>query len=187
MNKSMTIGSVFALGLLGATAASAAEPIEGFYIGAAAQQSRFDSSNFNVDDIDKNDLGWKVLAGFRLHRNFAVEAQYTDFGNSNAPSVAAGGPFRADAHAWSAFGLGLFPAGPVDLFLKAGVGRIKADGTVGAVLFEDKSTQFAYGGGVQFNLGHLGLRAEYEKFDTDVIGDLDVISLGLNFTFGPST
>ena len=38
MNKSMTIGSVFALGLLGATAASAAEPIEGFYIGAAAQQ-----------------------------------------------------------------------------------------------------------------------------------------------------
>ncbi len=35
------------------------------------------------------------------------------------------------------------------------------------------------------NLGHLGLRAEYEKLDTDVIGDLDVISVGFTFTFGP--
>jgi hypothetical protein len=184
MNKSIMLGSVLALGLLGATAASAAE---GFYAGAAIQQSRFDSSNFNVDDADKDDLGWKVLGGFRVSPNFAAELAYTDFGNSNAPSVAAGGPFRADAHAWSAFGLGIFPAGPVELFLKAGVSRIKADGNVGAVLFEDKGTEFAYGAGLQFNMGRLGLRAEYEKFDTDVIGDLDVISVGFNFTFGPAT
>jgi hypothetical protein len=184
MNKSVTRGVVLALGLLGATAASA---VEGFYVGGAVQQSRFDSDNFTVDDIDKDDIGWKVLAGIRPHENFAAELAYTDFGNSNAPSVAAGGPFRADAHAWSAFGLGIFPAGPVELFLNAGAARIKADGNVGAVLFEDKSTEFAYGGGIQFKVGGLGLRAEYEKFDTDVIGDLDVISLGFTFTFGPST
>lgn len=184
MNKSVALAPIAALALLGTTAAGAAE---GFYAGAAVQQSHFDSDNFDIDDIDDDDMGWKALAGFRPLPNFAVELAYTDFGQSNAPSVPSGGPFEADAHAWSAFALGLFPAGPVDLFLKAGLARIKADGNVGAVLFEDKDTEFAWGGGVQFNLGRMGIRAEYEKFDTDVIGDLDVISLGVNFTFGPAT
>ncbi len=55
------------------------------------------------------------------------------------------------------------------------------------MFFDDKSTEFAYGLGVQWNLGNLGLRAEYEKYDTDVIGDLDVISLGAVFTFGATS
>ena len=49
-------------------------------------------------------------------------------------------------------------------------------------LIEDDDIELAYGAGAQFNLGALGLRAEYEKFDTDVIGDLDVISAGVTFT-----
>ncbi len=51
------------------------------------------------------------------------------------------------------------------------------------MFYEDKETELAYGAGVQFNLGNLGLRAEYEKFDTDVVGDLDVISIGATYTF----
>jgi Outer membrane protein beta-barrel domain len=184
LNKSVTHGVVLALALLGTTAVTAAEPNLGFYVGGAALQSHFDSSNFDIDEVDTKDKGWKLLAGFRTTPNFGFELAYTDFGNSNAPSVVVGGPYRADAHAWSAFALGIYPAGPVDLFVKAGAARLKADGNVGAVLFEDKSTEFAYGAGVQFNAGRLGIRAEYEKFNTNVIGDLDVISLGLNFTFG---
>jgi hypothetical protein len=56
---------------------------------------------------------------------------------------------------------------------------------VGAVLFEDKATELAYGAGIQFRMGALGLRAEYEKYDTDVIGDLDLITVALTYTFGP--
>jgi OOP family OmpA-OmpF porin len=181
MNRSVKLSAAVALAVLGMGAATAAE---GVYLGGALTQSRFDSDNFTVDDIDDEDLGWKILGGFRLSPNFAFEAAFTDFGESNAPALAAGGPFEAKAEALSAFALGMFPAGPVDLFLKAGAARIKAEGNVGAVFFEDKEIEFAYGGGVQFNIGRLGLRAEYEKFDTDVIGDLDVISLGFNFTFG---
>jgi opacity protein-like surface antigen len=183
MNKSVkSAAAVAAIAVLGMSAATAAE---GFYVGGAGLQSRFDSDSFDVEDVDDEDTGWKVILGMRPTPNFGVEGTFTQFGQAEAPSVAVGGPLEAKAEALSLFGVGYLPAGPVDLFLKAGVARIEAEGNVGAVFFDDKGTEFAYGAGVQFNLGQLGLRAEYEKFDTDEIGDLDVISLGVVFTFGP--
>lgn len=182
MNKKSAVASAVVVAMLGASAASAAE---GFYVGGGILQSRFDSSNFSVEDIDNDDISWKILAGFRLTPNFAIEGAYSRFGESTAPSVAVGGPFEARANGFSAFGVGIWPVGPVDLFVKAGAARIDAKGNVGAVFFRDKEVEFAYGAGAQFNMGALGLRAEYEKFDTDVIGDLDIISLNLVFTFAP--
>jgi OOP family OmpA-OmpF porin len=167
--------------VLGASAASATE---GFYLGAAGMQSRFDSSNFDLSQVDNEDTGWKIIAGLRTMPNFAMEAAYMRFGNSTAPAVAAVGPYKAKAKAFAAFGLGIWPAGPVDMFVKAGAARIDAAGNVGAVYFSDKKIEFAYGAGLQLNLQSFGLRAEYEKFNTSVIGDLDVISLGFNYTFG---
>lgn len=179
MNRTVRFASALvAMGALTAPAFAA----EGPYIGAGILQSRFDSDNFDVDDVDKDDISWKILGGLRISPNFGVEAAYTDFGKSDAP--AASGPFDAKADAISVFGVGAWPVGPVDLFVKAGAARIDAKGTVGSVTFKDKATEFAYGVGAQFNLGNLGLRAEYEKFDTDVIGDLDVISLSAVFSFG---
>ena len=170
-----------AIAVLGASAASATE---GFYLGAAGMQSRFDSSNFDLSDVDNEDTGWKIISGYRSMPNFAIEGAYMRFGNSTAPSVAASGPYRAKASAIAAFGLGIWPAGPVDLFLKAGAARIHSKGNVGAVFFSDNHIEFAYGAGLQFNMERFGIRAEYEKFNTNVIGDLDVISIGANYTFG---
>lgn len=186
MNKPLTyVSSLAALAMLGASVnASAAE---GVYVGGSVVKSYFDSDSFSeddIDDIDDKDTGWKILAGFRLNPYFGIEGAYTDFGEANAPSVPLGGPFEANAKAFSAFAVGFAPVGPVDLFVKAGLARIDAKGNVGAVFFEDKATEFAYGAGVQLNIGRLGLRAEYEKFDTDEIGDLDIASLGFVFTFG---
>lgn len=183
MKKSIKRAS--ALVALAAFGMSAAVAAEGFYIGAAGMQSRFDSDDFEVEDVDDEDTGWKIFAGVRPISGFGVEGAFTQFGQAEAPAVAVGGPFEAKAQAFSLFGVGYLPVGPVELFLKAGAARIDAEGNVGAVLFEDEEIEFAYGAGVQFNLGRLGLRAEYEKFDTDIIGDLDVISLGVAFTFAP--
>jgi len=169
-----------ALAALGMSASAAAQ---GFYVGASAMQSRFDSGDFDVEDVDDEDTGWKLIAGLR-GTSFGLEASYAKFGEAQAPSVAVGGPFEAKADALSLFGVGFLPVGPVDLFLKVGATRIESKGNVGAVFFDDDSIELAYGAGVQFNMGALGLRAEYEKFDTDVIGDLDVISAGVVFTFG---
>lgn len=183
MRKS--VKSTTCLVALAALGMSASVAAQGFYVGAAGLQSRFDSGEFDVEDVDDEDTGWKLIAGFRATPNWAIEGAYTRFGEAQAPAVAVGGPFEAKADAFSVFGVGLMPVGPVDLFLKVGAARIEAEGNVGAVLFEDDDIELAYGAGLQFNLGALGLRAEYEKFDTDVIGDLDVISAGVIFTFAP--
>lgn len=183
MKKSVKSATwLVALAALGMSASVAAQ---GIYVGAAGLQSRFDSGDFDVEDVDDEDTGWKLIAGFRATPNVAIEGTYTSFGEQQAPAVAVGGPFEAKAKAFSVFGVGLMPVGPVDLFLKVGASRIEADGNVGAVFFEDDDIELAYGAGLQFNMGALGLRAEYEKFDTDIIGDLDVISAGITFTFGP--
>ncbi len=161
------------------------EPQTGVYVGAGITRSHFDSSSFDIDDIDNNDNSWKAILGFRPHKNFAVEANYIDFGKASAPATGTVGPFELKAKAYSVYGVGIAPTGPVGSFVKAGLARLDADGNVGAVVFEDKDTEFAYGAGLQLRLGAFAIRAEYEKFDTDVAGDLDLISLGATFTFGP--
>lgn len=180
MKKSLTAASaLLALAALGVSANATAA--QGIYIGGSALQSRFDQDEFDIDDVDDEDTGWKVFVGIRPMDYFAIEGGYTKFGKSQAPSV---GAFEAEAEAFSAFGVGIIPVGPVELFAKAGAARIDAKGNVGAVFFDDEEIEFAYGAGVQLAFGALGLRAEYERFDTDVIGDLDVISLGVTYTFG---
>ena len=160
-----------------------ASPGTGVYVGASLTQSRFDSDNFDAGDIDDEDNSWKAIVGIRTTPNMAFEANYINFGKSTAPSVSAGGPYVADADGFALYGIGLMPVGPVELFLKAGVSRIDSKGNVGAVFYEDKATQFAYGAGAQLRLNNFAFRAEYEKFNTDVIGDLDLISVGFTYTF----
>lgn len=175
-------------GLLLASSAAFAqtEPDTGFYLGGGLTQSRFDNDNFSIDDIDEEDNGWKAILGLRPHRNFAFEANYVNFGESTAPSTSVGGPFSADAEGFAVYGVGIAPVGPIELYAKLGVARLQSDGSSGspAVFFDDKATELAYGAGIQFRLGSFGLRAEYEKYDTDVIGDLDLITVGFTFNFG---
>lgn len=181
MNKAVTTATcIMAIAALGASAQASAQ---GFYIGASALQSRFDADDFDIDDVDEEDTGWKLFAGFRATPNFGIEAAYTRFGEAEAPAVEVGGPFEAQAEAFSLIGVGAIPLGPVELFAKVGAARIESRGNVGAVFFDENEIELAYGVGAQLNLGALGVRVEYEKFDTDTIGDLDVISAGLVFTF----
>jgi OOP family OmpA-OmpF porin len=182
MNKTAKYAS--ALVALAALGISTTTSAQGMYVGGSILQSRFDSGNFDVEDVDDEDTSWKVMFGIRPTPYFAMEAGYLNFGESTAPAASVGGPFEAKAEAFSAFGVGFLPVGPVELFAKAGAARIDAKGNVGAVFFNDEEIEFAYGAGAQLRFGALGLRAEYEKFDTDVIGDLDIISLGVTFTFG---
>lgn len=184
---SKSVNSACALAALAALGVSApAMAVEGFYAGASGMQSRFDSDDFEVEDVDDEDTGWKILAGYRASPNFGIEAAFTQFGKAEAPAVGVEGPFEAKAQAFSVFGIAMAPLGPVNLFAKVGAARIDAEGNVGAVLFEDKEIELAYGAGAQLDFGRIGLRVEYEKFDTDLIGDLDVISAGITFSFGPA-
>jgi OOP family OmpA-OmpF porin len=174
------------LPLAGLAMAQDRDAATGFYAGGGLTQSRFDTDNFSVDDIDDEDNSWKVIAGFRFNPNFAVEANYVDFGKATSPSLAIGGPFAAEADAFALYAVGLWPIGSLDLFAKLGAAQIDAKGSVAAVLFKDDATELAYGAGLQYRWGNLAARAEYEIYNTDIVGDLDLITLGLTYTFSAS-
>ena len=159
------------------------EAVKGFYIGGAAGQARFDDK-FDIDDLDRSDTSWKAIAGWRFADQFALEASYVDFGDSTAPAALGLTPFAQSAKAYSLQAVGYLPIPYVDLFAKVGAARIDAEGGGGSLArSNDKSTDFAFGWGVQWRWQSLAVRAEYERFDTKLIGDLDLASIGVTYTF----
>jgi hypothetical protein len=175
--------------LLGSTLAGSAafaqdaDVVKGFYAGGAITQARFDEDNFSLADVDDEDNSWKVIGGFRFHENFAVEANYIDFGELSARQLIGTGSVTAEAKGISLFAVGLIPVPYVDLFAKIGGAKIDAKTRGLLTNFDDDTTEFAYGAGAQWRWRNLAVRAEYEKFDTDIIGDLDLISVGATYTF----
>ena len=107
----------------------------------------------------------------RFSRNFGVEANYIDFGEASAPETPLGARFDAEAKGFA-------------LYAKVGAAQIDGEGRFGDVGFQDDATEFAYGAGIRLRLQNLGIHAEYEKFDTDVVGDLNLITVGATYSFG---
>ncbi len=171
--------SVLSTLLLGSTLMASAvsqAADNGIYIGAGVGQSNVDI-DAGVTQIDGDDTGFKVIAGFRPLDWFGVEVNYIDFGKVSDSGV------NVESDALAAYAVGFLPLGPVDLFAKAGVAS--ADTSVGTSLgrVSDDSTDFAYGAGLQFRLLSLSARIEYEIFDLEDVDDLNMISVGLTYTF----
>lgn len=167
--------------LLSMCVGSAVAADNGFYLGAAVSQSKIDgfSSNF-----DLHDTGYKLIAGFRPLDMFAVELNYMDLGSDSATVGAT--RFDAKATALAGFGVLMLPLPLIDLYVKAGVARWEAKGSLSSVTvssLKDEGTEFAYGAGVQAHFGSLGARLEYESFDISNTDGLDLFSLGLTWTF----
>lgn len=163
--------------LLGAGgAASAAD--NGIYLGGSIGQAKVEVDD-GLAQIDGDDTGFKFIVGVRPLDWLAVEASYVDFGKVDDGSLS------AEGDGISAFVLGLMPIGPVDVFAKGGLFKfdtsVERDG-VGDVFSED-GTDLAYGVGVQFRLLSISVRAEYEVFDVDRVDDLNMLSLGVTYTF----
>ena len=174
----------FAAILMAVGTATAQAADNGFYLGAGAAKANIDSFESNGFDFD--DVGWKILAGFRPLDNFAVEAEYMDLGNERA-DLGPLGSANAEAKAIAAFGVLLLPLVPIDLYAKAGLARWDVQGgftsAFGNASFDDEGTEFAYGAGVQARLGSLAVRGEYESFDIEDTDGVDLFSVSLTWTF----
>jgi opacity protein-like surface antigen len=153
----------------------------GIYVGGSLGQA-----NVEIDeigdipiDIDGDDTGFKVIAGIRPLDWLGIEANYVNFGEVEDNG------FEIDADGISAFAVGFLAVGPVDLFAKGGLiswdSSISREGFTGER--SDDGTDFAYGVGAQFRVWSLAVRAEYELFDVDDADELNMISVGLTFTF----
>ena len=157
----------------------------GFYLGAGVGQSgvKYEDSIDDVKlDFDANATAYKLIAGWRFLDWLAVEGNYVDLGSGD--DNVAGEKIESDVSGVSLAAVGFLPVGPVDLFAK--VGAISWDAeldseTLGSI--SDDGTDLTYGVGAQFRIWSLSLRAEYERFDISEADTVDLVSVGVTWTF----
>lgn len=193
---SLVAGLAMAGLLAAAPAVQAQQADTGFYIGGAFGQGEAgnwcDTSDapagVGLPSCDDKDTAWKAFAGYRMHRNFAAELTYLNFGEYSATVTFGGasGTVTADATGWGLAVLGIYPLGNnFELFGKLGFVRGESEATVnvGGIsgTVGDKGTELHYGVGGIYNFNrNLGVRVEWENVDD---ADLSVLSIGLQYRF----
>jgi hypothetical protein len=177
------------LALIGTATQVAVAADNGVYLGAGVSQVKLDNvgedfDTGNLDNFELDDTSWKLIGGFRPLDNFAVELNYMDLGDESR--TINGVTFNVEGKAYAAYAVGLLPFGPVDLYAKGGLVRYESEGGASGPLgfrFDNDGTEFGYGAGVQARLGSLGARLEYEQFDVDNTDGVEMLSLGVTWTF----
>lgn len=193
---------------LAATSVQAAD--SGFYLGGSVGQAKLDNlSGSDLDrelarngytsttNLDDSDTGWKLFAGYRFMKNFALEGAYTNFGTFSARSAItapSAGVVNTDVdlEAWTVSAVGILPIGDhFSVFGRLGVNVWNVDvsatgtgsgGTARAAVSED-GTNVVYGLGAAYAVSkNLGVRAEWERYDFDGT-DVDLLSAGVSFSF----
>jgi opacity protein-like surface antigen len=172
--------------LLGLASFSSQAVDNGIYLGVGIGQGsvqfedRIEGENF---DFDASDTAYKLIAGWRFLDWLAVEANYVDLGT--ADDRIEGVDIEADVSGFTLAAVGFLPIGPVDVFAKLGAvnwdAELSAPGT--GLNASDDGTDFMYGAGVQFRVWSLSIRGEYEIFDVAEADTVDMISLGVTWTF----
>jgi OOP family OmpA-OmpF porin len=204
-----TLPLAFAFASAGALAQ---DDMRGAYVGLSAGQSnvRIDDSAIVVFDAttssmskDETDTGFKLYAGYRFNRHFALEGGWTDLGsfsatrNVTAPVVGSAG-FKVESSGFHFDAVGIIPIQRFFLFGKLGLMYAttktsrSATGEVGLIdpsSSKDSEVEFKAGVGAGFAFTrNLAIRAEFERV-TDVgttetgEGDIDLISIGVTWRF----
>ena len=192
MNRRMHFALLLVIALAGTRAQAAGTPYIGPYAGGDVLMERLHPTRSTLrtaipDSKARNDrdLGWKGLVGVRMSSHVAFEAGFTDFGEIAAAPVGAGGPAHVRSRAFTAYAVGIMPAGPVDVFVKAGPTRLQSTGHYGGSYFDRQQRKLTGGAGVQLNKRRLVVRLEYEKFGSGVLASLDMLSLGFRLLLRP--
>lgn len=155
-----------------------------FYAGAGISKDKLsDIANQGTNFADIDSTSWKLFAGFRPISAFAIEADYLDLGSQTSTFVTTS--THSDAKAFAGYAVGFLPI-PVpylDVFGKAGLSRVKLNGSAAsplpAVSFSTSGTEFAWGAGAGVHVGNFGARLEYERFNIPSTSGANVVSLDL--------
>jgi len=158
----------------------------GFYFGASVGaggvqfDQRFDGQRI---DYDAGSTGFKAIAGWRFLDWLSVEANYVDLGSGD--DKVQGEKIETDFNGVSLSAAGFLAIGPVDVFARAGAIDWSADVTAPGLGIKgsDDGVDFTYGIGAQFRVWSLSLRAEYELYDISDADTVDLISVGVTWTF----
>lgn len=180
------------------------EDLIGLYVGGAVGQSRVDATVpqvffdirpvTNTEEIDKTHAAFKVMLGARPISLLGVEVDYIDLGHPNGNLY--GNPADISTKGGAAFGVLYLPVPIVDVYLKAGLGRLETsvNGSIcspcacdlqicrSSFQLNRTNTSGAGGVGIQYRLRSWGVRAEYERFNA-AGGNPSLLSAGVIWTF----
>jgi OOP family OmpA-OmpF porin len=183
----------------GINAGQSKAEIDDARIRSGLQQGGFTASSISHDD---HDTGYKIFAGYRVNRNFAVEGGYVDLGKfgftaTTVPPGTLTGDIKVKGlnfdvvgilpvtEKFSVFGrAGLIYAQTRDSFRGTGAVNVLNNPNP-----DKNDTNLKLGLGLQYDVSdRLGLRLEAERYRVNDavgnMGDVDLISAGLVFRFG---
>jgi hypothetical protein len=185
MNMKLAASAALVSLALAGFAPQAAAADNGFYLGVGVTQTDF---KLGVDGVSGSetldDNSFKVIAGFRPFDWLALEANYIDLGTAEFDD---GSGVSIDTTAITASALVIAEIGIVDLYARLGMAKWDSDyRQVGVGSVSDDGFEPTYGAGVGVHFGSVGLRLEYEMFETDALDDQvsnDPRTLSLSFTY----
>jgi OmpA-OmpF porin, OOP family len=161
MNKKWLVSMLGAAAMAVSAGALAQSSTTGFYIGAEA-------GNTDVSGAD-DDIGFKLLGGYRFHPNIAAEVGYGMLYDKDDVEVTA----------LEFVAVGMFPiANQFSILGKLGLANVEADTPFGS---EDK-TELTWGIGAQFDFSrNLGVRAVWQRYETEEA--VDFLAIGVTYRF----
>ncbi len=175
-----TIVFILCLALLSIAGAANAGKETGPYIGGSLGMSSTDVSS-GAYDFNDDDFGWKIFGGYNFGiiplLDLAVEGSYVDFGSASSDGIL---NQSVDLTGWDLYGVAALNLGPIGVFGKVGQIWWNSDSNISPL--DDSGNDMAYGIGARFQIGSLGIRAEYEYFDLSD-SDLSLLSAGVSWTF----
>jgi OOP family OmpA-OmpF porin len=161
MTKKWLVSMLGAAAMAVSAGALAQSTTTGFYIGAEA-------GNTDVSGAD-DDIGFKLLGGYRFHPNIAAEVGYGMLYDKDDVEVTA----------LEFVAVGMFPIGnQFSILGKLGLANVEVDTRFGS---EDK-TELTWGFGAQFDFSrNLGVRAVWQRYETEE--PVDVLAIGVTWRF----
>jgi OmpA-OmpF porin, OOP family len=178
-------------------AAQQAANEKGIYLGASGGYSVYQSSCENlVVSCDDDSTAVKGFVGYRFNRYWAAELGGGKLGRAQGAGDIAGigpGSFEQKSYGGDLSALGSIPiVGGLSVFGRLGayMTRTTVDQEIPGVQTHDAKTQsgFTYGAGVVYQLGFVGLRAEWQRYDNIGVpgigkDDLDLYMIGALIQF----
>jgi hypothetical protein len=160
----------------------------GFYVGGAVGQATLELPADPTFKFDENDTAYKLLVGYNFDLgtiDIGVEAGYVNFGKPGVGDATAAVHFESSG--FNAFGLAGIAVGPVDLYAKLGFIAWDVEATIsGSQVPPDfqfsgteTGTDVGYGLGARWNVGKLGVRAEFEGYDMSDTDSFYMLSVGV--------
>lgn len=175
--------TLLAAGLAGslmlATGTALATGNTGLYLGGGLGQLQGD------DDFDDEAEFWKLVGGYNFgwlpFLDLGAELAYVNGGELEGEVE--GRSATLETESVQALGVAGLSFGPLGVYAKAGMADWDAEQRGRGVSRDHSGTDPVYGLGARLELLDLTGRLEYERLDTDEIGNLDMVSAGLVYTF----